>query len=172
MTVYEILIEMSRQHRRIKKKDGHKMGHTDTFRFDLESKTVSNGFMNIFKNGELVADQIELCDGTVYDFRSSELISSDTDFYHTVEKLYNEFQYSVPTKHDNICRTNFLAKHVDELSMSQIMNNEKRPVARCKLEAYVLLMAVSQQIPWNEQRHFFWKSKNVQNLILYRDWCR
>lgn len=147
------------------------MGYTDTFKFDLKNKTVSNGFMNIFLNGELVVDFIELCDGTIYDFTGIELISPGSDFYEEIERLYYNFRYSIPTKYDNICRTNFLAKHVDELSMKQIMENEKRQIARCKLEAYVLLMSLSGLIPWNNKEHFFYKSKHNPELIIYRDWC-
>lgn len=172
MTVYEILVEMSKQHLRIKKCCGKNMGYTDTFKFDLENKSVSNGFMNIFLNGELVTDTILLSNGTEYNLKGLELISSDSDFYKTVEELYLNFKYSVPTKHDNICRTNFLANHVDDLSMEQIMNNEKRQIARCKLEAYVFLMSLTGKVKWHNERHFFWKSNNIPTLILYKRWCK
>ena len=166
-TVYDIFVEMMQSHKSI----SGKLGHTDTLMFNLQNKTIHNGVISFVDNGVLVCDRIELTDGTTYEFTGKELVRSDEDFYETVEKLYHNFKYSVPTKRDNKCRGNFTAKHPDDLSFDQLMNGEKRPIARCKLEAYVILMAMTGQINWKNNKHFFWQSNNDKELILFREWC-
>lgn len=170
-TVYDTLIEMAKGHRRIKRIDKKSSGYTDTFRFDLDKKSIFNGFIYIYKDGQLVTDKIILTDGTEFIFAGKPLIDGGADFFQEVEKLYSRYEYSVPTRYDNSCRTNFLAKHSDDLSFEQLMNGDKRPVARYALEAFVMFMSMCGKIQWNNMHHFFWQSKNMPTLILFREWC-
>lgn len=171
-TVYDVLIELSKIHKNIRMLDGHSGGATDKFKFDLDKKSVSNGVISIIGYGELLMDYIELSDGTVFKVAGIPLIDDTEDFYAKVEKLYNQYKYSVPTKLDNSCRGNFMALHSDDLSFRQLHENMNRTQARYELEAYVLLMALAGKIEWSNDKHFYWQSKNDRTLILFRDWCR
>lgn len=170
-TVYDIFIDMMKSHSRIRKVSGHNMGYTDNLVFDLENKTVHNGVISFIVNGQLVCDSIETTDGVIYEFAGKPFINPVENFYEILEELYTNFKYSVPTNKDNICRHNFKAKHSDELSFKQLMDGEKRTISRCKLEAYVTLMASAGFIPWKNDSHFFWQSERDSDLILFKEWC-
>lgn len=170
-TVYDTMIELAKEHKKIRRVDKKASGYTDMFKFDLDRKTIFNGFTYIYKDGRLFTDRIVLTDGTEYVFEGKPLIDGEVDFYAEMEKKYREFAYSVPTKYDNACRTNFLAKHADELSFEQIRKGKRRPEARYALEGFVMFMAMCGKIEWAE-RHFFWQSRNEPSLILFREWAR
>lgn len=168
MTIYDVLIELSKVHCRFK---GKHTGYADLLKFDLAKKTVSNGNTIIIKDGKVVIDEIKLTDGREFTgLQNMELIHSDSDFYEELESLYEQYYASVPNQYSQFSRNNFIAKDLDHLSMRELVNGLSRVEAQYRLEAFVLLSAINGEIPWENEKHFFWQSKQNKNLIFYREW--
>lgn len=52
-----------------------------------------------------------------------------------------------------------------------MMYGERREVARCKLELYVLIQLLRGNLAWeNRWGTWFWRSENDKDLIILRDW--
>ena len=170
MTIYEVLIELAQNHCRFK---GKHTGYADLLKFDLTNKTVSNGNTVIIKNGGLAVDKIELADGRTYvDLTDMELIHKCDDFYGELEALYEQYYASVPNRQTSFSRNNFYAKDVDNLSMKELVRSLPRIEAQYRLEAFVLLQALSADVPWKHEEHFYWQSSKNKNLIIYKEWVR
>lgn len=170
--LYTMLIEMSKEHRKIRGSDGKFLGYTDTFHFDLVNKTISNGELDIVLNGELMLDEITLVCGKTYSVPKIFIKKFFDDFYVTLEDLYCNYITSVPTKHSNTKRAVFKAMCSDDLTLNQIAENEKRTTARYRLEAYILLCGLSGMVKWENQNNFFWKSKRSKGLVVLKEWVR
>lgn len=170
MTIYEVLVELAANHCKFK---GKHTGYADLLKFDLTNKTVSNGNTVIIKNGEVVVDEIKLTDGREYaGLANMELIHKCEDFYEELETLYEQYYTSVPNKQTQFSRNNFHAKDVDNLSMKELIRGLPRVEAQYRLEAFVLLHALSTDIPWQHEEHFYWQSSKNKNLIIYKEWVR
>ena len=170
MTIYEILIELSHNHCKFK---GKNTGYADLLKFDLKNKTISNGNTVIIKNGKVIVDEIKLTDGREYvGLADMELIHKCDDFYGELESLYEQYYSSVPNKHTQFSRNNFYAKDVDNLSMRELVRGLPRIEAQYRLEAFVLLHALSSNIQWECEEHFYWQSNKNKNLIIYKEWVR
>nr|DAH28661.1 MAG TPA: hypothetical protein [Caudoviricetes sp.] len=52
-----------------------------------------------------------------------------------------------------------------------MMYGERREQARCKLELYVLIQLLAENLYWdNSWGTWFWRSKDDNDLIILRDW--
>lgn len=70
-----------------------------------------------------------------------------------------------------IAATTFKALPEKELSDEDMMYGERREVARCKLELYILIQLLRGNLAWeNRWGRWFWKSENDRDLIILRDW--
>ena len=168
MTLYEVLIDLSKSHCRFK---GKHTGYADLLRFDLKRKTVSNGNIVIIKNGKVILDELKLTDGRVYTgLQSMELIHKSDDFYEELEAIYEQYYSSIPSQKAQFSKNNFVAKDLDHLSLHEMINGIPRIEAQYRLEAFVLLQAIMCQIPWSDERHFYWQSKKNKQLIIYKEW--
>lgn len=90
-----------------------------------------------------------------------------------IENLYENFRFSVPTKESaSYGKCYFKALPVGDLSDWDMANNEKREVAKAKLELYILMSVIAGSLYWNEEimGKWFWQSKKCPDLILLRDW--
>lgn len=168
MTVYEVLIELSKSHCKFK---GKHTGYADLLRFDLKNKTVSNGNIAIIKNGKVIRDELKLTDGREYTgLQSMELIHKPDDFYGELEAIYEQYYSSIPSQNAQFSKNNFVAKDIDHLSLREMIDGIQRIEAQYRLEAFVLLQAMSGQIPWADEHHFYWQSNKNKQLIIYNEW--
>lgn len=168
MTLYEVLVDLSKTHCRFK---GKHTGYADLLKFDLKNKTISNGNTVIVKDGKVVLDELKLTDGREYTgLQKMELIHKADNFYQELEAIYEQYYSSIPSQGSQFSRNNFVAKGVDELSLRELVNGMPRIEAQYRLEAFVLLQAITGQIPWSDERHFYWQSANNNKLIIYKEW--
>ena len=54
--------------------------------------------------------------------------------------------------------------------MRELEENMPRSQARIELEGFILLAASVGLISWDNPKHFFWRSQNDPDCIVYRDW--
>lgn len=174
MTIYEIICEMGKAHCRIAMKNG---GYSDLMRFNLTKQTVKNGNFYLIKNGEVAIDEVKLADGQVFGgLKDMELIEPQENFKERLEELYAEYYNSRPNRRCNYSKSNFVAKHETELSFDEMVNSKDRLEAMYALEAYVLLSVMSGVDVANElemeDKHYYWKSKELPSLVMFRDWMQ
>lgn len=165
MNLHEVLIEMCKEHIKIKKG-----GYADLLYFNLKNKTIKNGNTVLVENGKIIPQTIKLTDGR-------ELVLEDDwgeikeEFYQGVESRYEKYYYSTPSKVDKFVRTNFIAKNLEKMSFDELMSSSSsnRNIARYELEWFVMANAVKGNIPW-VNGNWFWQSKKMPKLIIYKEW--
>ena len=89
-----------------------------------------------------------------------------------IEQRYAAYKHSVPSERsESHRRYYFKALPEKELSDEDMMYGERREVARCKLELYVLMQLLRGNLYWDGRwGTWFWCSKNDKDLIILRDW--
>ena len=89
-----------------------------------------------------------------------------------IEQRYKAYKHSVPSERsESHRRYYFKALPEKELSDEDMMYGERREVARCKLELYILIQLLRGNLAWeNRWGRWFWKSENDKDLIILRDW--
>ena len=168
-TIYKIICELSKSHIKFK---GKNKGYADLLKFDLVKKRISNGKTVIMDNGEIVVDEIELANGTVFSLKDKELIDeiNTESILEEIEKLYYEYKHSVPNKHSSFIKCNFKGKTSDELTFKELTNGQQRTLAQYKLECFILFHSIKGNLKWKESNHFFWKSEKHPDLVLFKEW--
>lgn len=174
MTLYEVICEMGKAHCRIAMKNS---GYSDLMRFNLTKQTVKNGNFYLIKDGKIVIDKVKLADGQVFGgLKDMELIEPQENFKERLEELYAEYYNSRPNRRCNYSKSNFVAKHETELSFDEMVNSKDRLEAMYALEAYVLLSVMSGVDVAKEleieDKHYYWKSKELPSLVMFRDWMQ
>lgn len=165
MSLYEIICEIAQ-----KKKKIEGGGFSDLLTFDLKNKTIRSKKMFLL-NKEGIVTQIQLEDGTCYSLKQIPFFDGEiADPYKEVQRLYDDFIFSRPSARTEYSNMNFRCKKSDELTFEQIMQGKDRNEARCALEAFILLGALSGIFEWKHENHWYWKGKN--GLVLYKDWVR
>lgn len=90
-----------------------------------------------------------------------------------IEELFEEYYFSVPSERSEMKTTYFQHIDNDELEVEDLMCGESRLIAQAKLEGYVLGLILSG-CPWSaiaeDEKNFFWQSKNNKNLIVWKEW--
>lgn len=97
---------------------------------------------------------------------------SDDILFSTLEGLYVDYKFSAPSERSESHRKCYF-KALPEVSLpnSAMLYGERREVARCRLELYVLLMIVSGQLTWHsEWGSWFWQSSIDRDLVILRKW--
>lgn len=89
-----------------------------------------------------------------------------------IEQRYAAYKHSVPSERsESHRRYYFKALPEKELSDEDMMYGERREIARCKLELYVLVQLLRGNLYWDGRwGTWFWCSKNDKDLIILRDW--
>lgn len=89
-----------------------------------------------------------------------------------IEQRYAVYKHSVPSERSESHRHYyFKALPEKELSDEDMMYGERREQARCKLELYVLIQLLAENLYWdNSWGTWFWRSKYDNDLIILRDW--
>ena len=163
MTVYGFLKRAARSHSGIV--DG---GRTDEIRFGLTARNIWSGMKAIVLDGKIACPHIALENGEAY--RLDDLIQFSGDPYAEIERLYAQYRRSVPSRHEKLNRGYFKALSSDALTMKELEENMPRSQARIELEGFILLAASAGLIPWDNPKHFFWRSQSDPDCIIYRDW--
>ena len=165
MNLHEVLMEMGKSHVKIKKS-----GFADLLFFNLKTKTIKNGKTVLVKDGMIIPQKVRLNDGRILELEDDWGLDK-TDFYQGLEKRYEKYYLSVPSKVDRFVRANFIAKNYDKMTFKEIMNpsSNNRNLARYELEWFVMANAVKGNIPWNEE-HWYWQSKEFPRLIIYKEY--
>lgn len=151
MTIYEELIR--------------RVSEGETFHIDFEKRTMKIGKQKIIDNGKWDESRklIEL------EYHQKELEFA----MKTIYQLYLGYKYSLPSERSDSKRQKyFKALPIDEISDEQLMCAERREVAQCKLEGFILCMVLLGVFVWNEDRHgkWFWQSKGDSDLVILRSW--
>lgn len=94
------------------------------------------------------------------------------DMITEIEQRYAVYKHSVPSERSESHRHYyFKALPEKELSDEDMMYGERREVARCRLELYVLFCIILGRLTWNPSwGTWFWRSKDDNDLIILRDW--
>jgi hypothetical protein len=145
MTIYEELIQ--------------RVSDGETFHIDFEKRTMKIGKHKIIDNGE-------------YD-TSKPLINFKGFVFETIEKLYQDYKYSLPSERSDSKRQKyFKALPIDDISDMQLMAAERREVTQAKLEGFILCMILMNTFTWDELTHgkWFWQSKTDEDLVILRSW--
>ena len=117
-------------------------------------------------NGKIIVNDMQ------YDGCLGTYPSTDEEIMSNIEQLYQEYKHSVPSERsESHRRYYFKALPEKELSDEDMMYGERREVARCKLELYVLMQLLRGNLWWdNSWGTWFWCSENDKDLIILRDW--
>jgi hypothetical protein len=92
------------------------------------------------------------------------------------EEYFVLYYSSVPSpRWDNKRRKLFKSLPLSELSKDDILYGEDRYVAQCRLELHLLLNILAGVLTWDlsilgEHSTFFWRSTNIPQFVLFRDW--
>ena len=117
-------------------------------------------------NGKVVVDGIQY-EGSLgtYPPTEEEMISN-------IEQLYQEYKHSVPSERSESHRHYyFRALPEKELSDEDMMYGERREVARCRLELYVLFCIILSRLTWKPSwGSWFWCSEKDKDLVILKDW--
>lgn len=102
----------------------------------------------------------------------AHILSTEEEIMSKIEQLYQEYKHSVPSERSESHRHYyFKALSEKELSDEDMMYGERREVARCRLELYVLFCIILGRLTWNPSwGTWFWRSKDDNDLIILREW--
>lgn len=117
-------------------------------------------------NGKVVVDGIQ------YDGSLGTYPSTEEEMISNIEQLYQEYKHSVPSERSESHRHYyFRALPEKELSDEDMMYGERREVARCRLELYVLFCIILSRLTWNPSwGSWFWCSEKDKDLVILKDW--
>ena len=89
-----------------------------------------------------------------------------------IERRYETYKHSVPSERSESHRRHyFKALSEKELSDEDMMYGERREVARCKLELYILIQLLRGNLAWESKwGTWFWQSDKDKDLIILRGW--
>ena len=165
MNLHEVLQEMCKEHIKIKKG-----GFADLLYFNLRTKTIKNGNTVLVDNGKIIPQTINLTDGRVLNLHD-DVGEINEEFYQGLERRYEKYYYSTPSKVDKFVRTNFMAKNIEKMTFEELMNSSSsnRNVARYELEWFMIANAIKGNIPWIDG-NWFWQSSKLTRLIIYKEW--
>lgn len=145
MTIYEELIE--------------RVSNGETFYIDLEKKTMKIGKETLIKNGE-------------YDNERELITSIAQDILSTIESLYVNYKYSLPSERsDSKRRKYFKALSINELTDEQLILADRREITQAALEGYILCMTLNGQFKWTKNMgNWFWQSSKDKDLVILKKW--
>ena len=150
MTIYEELVE--------------RVSNGETFLIELQMQTMKVGKDFLIKNGEY--DNSRNLFSNPKNHCSMELLLG------TIEALYQRYKYSLPSERsDKKSWMYFKALPIEEITDKQLMEAERREVAKAKLEGFILCMILEGKFQWTEDMgSWFWQSKNEPDLVILKKW--
>ena len=143
MTCYELLVSLADK--------GERKIH-----INLKTKSLKVSKQQIIENGNVMSNKIF---GKEFD----GLIDETLD----IDDLYIQYKYSTPGSHDSK-RPYFKALSADKLTDVQLAIGIPRLEAQVRLEAYILLAAITGKLTWQNPKHFFWQSKRDNDFVILK----
>lgn len=149
MTIFQELVE--------------RVSNGETFYIDFEKRTMKVGKNFLIKNGEFDASR-----GLFNPKR--ELCPMDL-ILDAIDTLYERYKYSLPSKRSEGKRkTYFKALPMEEIADEDLIM-ERREIAQCRLEGFILCMILEGKFVWNEDwGTFFWQSSDDPDLVILKQW--
>lgn len=164
-SLYDVLVKLSRSHCKFAMKYG---GYADLLRFDLKNKSIYNGDFYIMKNGKVIVDEIKLVDGQEFTgLQSLNLIDEE----QSMENLYVQYYNSVPSKHCQFSKSNFIARDSAEMNVFELVKGMDRIEAQYRLEGYIMFASMMGWLnDLIDEGKFFWKSESCPKFVVFKDW--
>lgn len=162
MNLHDVLLEMADQHLRVNKK-----GFSDLLFFNHITKSISNGQIILVKNGNIIPQKIKLSNGVCFDLEDNWGLN-DEEFYSGLEKRFEKFFLSTPSKSERFVRSIFQPKPIKDYTYADVINaTNNRAIARYELEWFLMYHSVNGNISWND-KHWFWQSEKCTKLVLLK----
>lgn len=101
--------------------------------------------------------------------------TDDATTLNMIEDAYVRYRDSVPDGVRDTGNCWFRAKSRDELRDSELVNGEKRSVARCCLETTLLLLILNGSLSADSpafQGKWFWQSRKYKELVILTNWLK
>lgn len=173
-TVYDVIKSLPTKYARffIIDKNGKRKvyGDTSNIVFDLKNKSAKAGPYYLIREGKLVKKKIFLTNGEKFDLAGLPLIEPCEEPYKEIERLFVQYYNSVPSTKE-VSKGYFACKNPDKMTIEELTEGIPRCQARYELEAFIMLSAICGYIPWENEKHFYWYSKEQRELVLFREWC-
>lgn len=145
MTIYESLID------RVK--------NGEDFYVNFKKGTVKVGSVSVIeKNKPFDTDTLLL---------SEDMTTNITD---TLEKLYEDYKYSVPSAASEYKSSYFSAIPDSELDEFHFLTGLPRLVAQARLEIYIACLKAAGLFKLDFGTGWFWQSPNDKDLVILRKW--
>ena len=151
MTIYEELIL--------------RVSNGETFHIDFEKRTMKVGKDFLIKDGEY--DTSKFLFNQPGDQCSIDLVLK------TIDVLYTRYKYSLPSERsDNKRKIYFKALPIEEIPDEKLFVANRRELAKCKLEGFILCVALEGNFAWDEATmgKWFYQSKDDTDLVILRKW--
>lgn len=138
-----------------------KIHNGSTFRIDLVKRNLVIDGKYIIKEGQYEGDL-----GYNTDFPVNALLAMAEEFYW-------QYLHSVPSARSEAKRRRyFRALPEHKLSEDDMLYGESRELALLRLELYLLIAALHEDLKWDEfaKDKWFWQSKKHSSLIILKQW--
>ena len=132
----------------------------ETFQIDFQKRNMKIGKTYLIKNGEYDSERLL---GFAW---------QESDILKTIEELYVQYKYSLPSQRsDNKRKKYFKALPIEEITDKQLMVACRREGAQARLEGFILCAIVNGTFKWTESMgSWFYQSKNDPDLVILRSW--
>lgn len=139
-----------------------KVSDGKTFYVNFEDRTMKVGHKYLVKKG-------------VYDNERQVMYSTHKsldDVLNTIEVLYTEYKYSLPSERSDKRRLYFKALDLEEIPDEKLFVADSREVTRARLEGFVLCSILNGDFRWDEEKlgKWFWQSEIEPELVILKDW--
>ena len=134
----------------------------ESFYVDFQNRTMKVGKDYLVNNGEYDTEQ-----SLGFGRMSLDVMLG------TIEELYNNYKYSLPSERSESRRKKyFKALKMEELDDFHLLNPIRREGAQARLEGFILCMILNGSFVWDEKQlgKWFWQSKKYPDLIILRNW--
>lgn len=148
---------------------GKNLGYPEKIKVDLKKKHLIYNNTYIIKDGEIRLNYLYNSDSGE-EIRWDKLLDlQGNNFFEKAERLYKEYYYSTPSERDEKVGI-FRAKHLDELTLKEMIEGKSRTMARIELEVFVLLGGLTKSYEWKKENKFFWQSKIYPSFIIKKEY--
>ena len=102
-------------------------------------------------------------------------IPNDKISIQDIERLYDEYKYSIPIETNKYTRYTglFKALPLDKLSDNDLITRKPRPQAKFDLEYALLIGIINKSLCWEDfadPNHYFWVSPTDPDLVILKEW--
>ena len=123
--------------------------------------TIDIKQQNVFDNGVAL-----ILNGKL---KSPFKIWNVTVTFDMLEKLYNDYKFSIP---NNISYkyNYFKAISADDISVTNLINGKNRTAAKESLELTFLMGVLNGSLKWPDNKKWFWQSDSDKDFVILKDW--